>query len=73
MVAFDIGLMYGIAQRWLGGGCLETAWSTPLCLLLLAGEPLLVASRILRVANCFPTSNIPFIAALVSSWHEEES
>lgn len=65
--------MYGIAQCRLGGGCLETAWSMPLCRLLLAGEPLLVASRILRVANCFPTSNILFIAALVTFWHEEES
>lgn len=72
MVAFDIGLMYGIAQCWLGGGCLQTAWRMPLCLLL-AEETLLVASRILRVANCFPTSNIPFIAALVSFWHEEEN
>lgn len=47
--------------------------SMPLCLLLLTGEPLLVAGRILRVANCFPTSNVPFIADSVSFWHEEGS
>lgn len=65
--------MYGIAQCRLGGGSLKTLWSVPLCLLLLAGEPLLVAGRILRVANCFPTSNVPFIAVSVSFWHEEGS
>lgn len=66
MAAFDIGLMYGIAQWRVSRGSVEYA-SLP----LLAGETLLVASRILRVENCFPTSNIPFIAALVSFWHEE--
>lgn len=63
MGSLSAGLVEGVSRQ--RGVCL--------CLLLLAGEPLLVAGRILRDANCFPTSNIPFIAASVSFWHEERS
>lgn len=63
MGSLSAGLVEGVSRQ--RGVCL--------CLLLLAGEPLLVAGRILRDANCFPTSNIPFIAASASFWHEERS